>query len=343
MKYIRLFGSTSQRDAVLASIDYKILQKTMGVPGVSILQGQGGGPVPPAPSYSTPFYVENITNEVETLTISCWRSEATIPYPEIPVEYSTDGTNWSSLGTTGATQLTRTLQPGDKVYLRAITNVWYNYYEEDDAECECTIEGVSKVGGNIMSLLYGSSFTGNETTFPNETMGNFIDLLSSSKLVDASELILPATTLTFACYNGMFNECRALTTAPALPATTLAPHCYGNMFSGCASLTTAPVLPATTLTDDCYRFMFNGCISLTTAPVLPATTLADGCYQSMFIGCTKLNYIKCLATDISASRCTEEWLNGVAASGTFVKDPSMSSWITGNNGIPSGWTVQDAA
>jgi hypothetical protein len=90
--------------------------------------------------------------------------------------------------------------------------------------------------------------------------------------------------------------------------------------------------------------MFQGCISLTTAPELPATALADWCYQDMFNGCTNLNTIKCLATYISATGCTLNWVKDVAASGTFTKKASMTSWTTktGNDGIPSGWTVQDA-
>jgi len=153
---------------------------------------------------------------------------------------------------------------------------------------------------------------------------------------------LPATTLANNCYDTMFCECTGLTTAPELPATTLANYCYNQMFYGCTSLTTAPELPATTLVDSCYAYMFRGCSNLTTAPELPATTLASGCYQNMFYGCTNLNYIKCLATDISASNCTYYWVSGVAASGTFVKNPAMSSWTTGNNGIPSNWTIQNA-
>ncbi|WP_294429556.1 hypothetical protein [uncultured Treponema sp.] len=63
----------------------------------------------------------------------------------------------------------------------------------------------------------------------------------------------------------------------------------------------------------------------------------------MFKDCTSLAYIKCLATDISASACTNEWVVGVAASGTFVKAASMSDWQTESiNGIPSGWTTEDA-
>jgi len=76
---------------------------------------------------------------------------------------------------------------------------------------------------------------------------------------------------------------------------------------------------------------------------LPATTLAEGCYNSMFNGCTGLNYVKCLATNISASGCTTNWLSNVAVSGTFIKAAPMSRWTEGNNGIPSGWTIQDAA
>ena len=150
---------------------------------------------------------------------------------------------------------------------------------------------------------------------------------------------LPATALANGCYDSMFYGCTSLTTAPALPATTLAPDCYDTMFRGCTSLTTAPALPATTLANGCYDSMFYGCTSLTTAPALPATTLAEYCYRDMFNGCSKLNYIKMLATDISASNCLTVWVSGVASTGTFVKNPDMTSLPTGASGIPSGWTV----
>ena len=154
---------------------------------------------------------------------------------------------------------------------------------------------------------------------------------------------LPATSLVSACYQSMFNGCASLTQAPVLSATSLAQNCYRSMFYGCTSLTQAPVLPATTLYGQCYYQMFNGCTGLTSAPELPATTLATGCYYYMFYGCTNLNYIKCLATDISASSCLSNWVNGVASSGTFVKAASMTGWTTGIDGIPNNWTVQDAS
>ncbi|MEE3434692.1 MAG: leucine-rich repeat protein [Treponema sp.] len=152
---------------------------------------------------------------------------------------------------------------------------------------------------------------------------------------------LPATTLAEICYHGMFYGCTSLTAAPELKATTLARVCYGGMFSGCASLATAPSLPATKLAENCYSDMFSDCANLTAAPELKATTLANYCYQYMFSGCTSLASVTCLATNISASSCTTNWLKDVAASGTFTKADGMTGWTTGASGIPNGWTVRD--
>ena len=166
--------------------------------------------------------------------------------------------------------------------------------------------------------------------------------LGCQRLTTAPEL--PATTLAPYCYWSMFQDCTLLTSVPGLPATTLVQGCYNGMFRGCTSLTSVPTnyLPVTTLASYCYWRMFYGCTSLTTAPDLPALTLTEQCYYGIFQGCKKLNHIKCLATNISASSCTTNWVSNVASSGTFIKNPSMSSWTTGVNGIPSNWTVEDA-
>ena len=88
-----------------------------------------------------------------------------------------------------------------------------------------------------------------------------------------------------------------------------------------------------------FQYMFAGCTGLTSAQnlVLPATSLVVGCYRYMFQYCRNLNYIKCLATNITGQALTN-WVNGVAASGTFVKASGVS-WNTGVSGIPQGWTV----
>lgn len=163
--------------------------------------------------------------------------------------------------------------------------------------------------------------------------------LGCSSLTQAPDL--PATMVVDKCYIYMFQDCKSLTQAPELPATTLASSCYGHMFRNCTSLTQSPVLPATTLASQCYYWMFYGCTSLTQAPELPAAVLKTDCYSYMFSGCSKLNYIKMMATDISATSCLNNWVSRVASSGTFMKDPSMTSLPTGASGIPSGWTVVD--
>lgn len=276
------------------------------------------------------------------------------------------------------------------------------------------------VQGNIMSLIYGDNYTGK--TSLSDKSNKFNSLLSSSNVVNAENLILPATTLASSAYTAMFKNCTSLTTAPQLPATTfdginrcyyqmfegctslttapelpattlvnscyyrmfygctalrtapqlpattLANYCYASMFSGCISLTQAPELPATTLANKCYQGMFQFCTSLTTAPQLLATTLADSCcygmfsgctsltaapelqattlvsncYYNMFFGCTKLNYIKAMFTTKPSALYTLNWVSGVSSSGTFVKNSAATWDVTGADGIPSGWSVQNA-
>ena len=121
-------------------------------------------------------------------------------------------------------------------------------------------------------------------------------------------------------------------------------YVYGNVMSlldkdNFATMTTLPY-------DYTFQNLFKDNIYITNAEdkelVLPATVLTQNCYFQMFSGCTNLNYIKCLATDISASNCTYNWLYNVSSSGTFVKAAGFDGWTTDaddDSGIPWGWTV----
>ena len=281
------------------------------------------------------------------------------------IDYKLNSGEWVSItSNTGSSAPTITVNSGDKLQFRGNNTQYATSYSKYNSFTGSTAS--FEIEGNIMSLIYGDDFK-NKLTISSTYA--FASLFSECvNLVSSENLILPATTLNIMCYADMFNGCASLTTAPALPATTLASNCYASMFKGCTSLTTAPALPATTLayqcygqmfwsctslttapdlpattlTDSCYRQMFYGCTSLATAPALPATTLISSCYYNMFYGCSSLNYIKCLAIDISASYSTYYWVDGVAATGTFVKAAGMTKWRTGKDGIPSGWTVQDA-
>jgi hypothetical protein len=89
--------------------------------------------------------------------------------------------------------------------------------------------------------------------------------------------------------------------------------------------------------------MFRGCTSLTTAPELPATTLASNCYHGMFQGCTSLAYIAVKFNSFTgASSPVTDWMDGVAASGTFRCPTALGTDATisrGASACPYGWTV----
>lgn len=263
------------------------------------------------PDYTEPFYLENTGTSAKTANIYKYTSSA----PSITIQYSTNKTTWTSLGSTNGTSssspLNLNVPAKSKVYLRCSTNSWcvpnaFNKIKYSDT-----------IGGNIMSLVYGSSFTGDETTYPNNSSTHiFYCIFESTSITDASKLLLPATTIPqysyyrmFAnctklvnapeelpgttldvnCYQGMFNGCSLLVNAPSiLPATTLYNYCYESMFKNCTALVNAPSLPAKTMKEHCYDSMFNGCTSLVTAPSLPAKSLIKTCYISMFEGCTAL-------------------------------------------------------
>ena len=171
------------------------------------------------------------------------------------------------------------------------------------------------ISGNIMSLIYGDNFI-NQTTFNGGTY-NFCSIFKKAKCISAENLILPALTLTQYCYRAMFSWSTYLTTPPQLPAMTLAKGVYWYMFESCA---------------------------ITEAPELLAETLVAECYGSMFTGCSSLNFIKCMANaGFNTTNCKQNWTNGVASSGTFVKDSgvAVNTWGRGANGIPTNWLVYD--
>lgn len=246
------------------------------------------------------------------------------------------------------------LYPGDAVYM--VGNMDKGVSSSDNSISNIfTFSGKVNLSGNIMSLTYGlnrntlkpirpedlpyQSFT----RYQNRNMGEFGRIFKNQPVVDAGNLVLPSTILNNYTYWEMFYGCTYLTTPPKkLPALYVYLQTYGSMFDGCTSLTTAPVLSATTLGQNSYRNMFRNCTSLTTAPVLPATTLTSRCYYQMFYGCTSLNYIKAMFTSTPGSY-TQDWVKGVSATGTFVKNTSATWNVTGTSGIPSGWTVQTAS
>lgn len=305
-------------------------------------------PSEPQHDYSQDYFT-TIATESGTIRFSIESGVPTSFFSSI--SYSTDGGNtWTTTNNVDEQEVTVNVNvnEGDKILWKGSGKaLGHGYYDQDyyayyyDAHCSFYKYEGFEVEGNIMSLLNGDNFYG--TQLDSEYTYQFVLLFANSHITSAENLIFPQNT-TWGCYNAMFSGCGYLKKAPQLLATTLADNCYYAMFNGCSLLTKAPkILPATTLSNNCYYQMFYNCNALTTAPELPAPTLVRNCYYQMFNGCRNLNYIKCLATNISASNCTYGWVYNVASSGTFVKAASMTSWTRGNNGIPSySWTVQNA-
>ena len=271
------------------------------------------------------FFIENRDNTYATLTILKNNSSA----PAVTVYISTDQTTWTSMGNTTTTGITATIPANGKLYLKASVNNWgtSSYYNK------ISVDKNFNAGGNILSLIWGDSFSG-QTNVKSYDYA-LRNLFYQASIVSAENLVLPSRTYNY-CYQAMFAG-STLVTPPKLPATTLTPYCYLNMFSNCRSLTTAPEISATTLANYCCSGMFQTCTSLTTSPVLNARTLVQCCYNNMFSECSSLNSITTYANSISANYCLAGWVNRVAASGTF-HNLGTATYKSGTGGIPSGWT-----
>lgn len=314
------------------------------------------------------FTIESLeSGNTITLTIKADVGTADVAW----IAWSKDKTNWTTTNNVDNQAVTITVSVGlnEKVYLKGSGKQLCTNASSSSTQTNFSSTKNFIIYGNIASLLFGDNFE-NVTEFPSGSTLNFACLFFGiNKLKNIDNLILPFTTLTTRCYTSLFRGIGVTSCNLMLPATTIASNSYENMFrdcsslttppkmyvtsfigtnnmqymfSGCSSLAEAPELPATSTALACYQYMFQNCTSLTKAPVLPAKTLANYSYRNMFNGCTNLQEVTCLATDISATDCLTNWLNNVKATGTFYKNPNMSSFPSGASGIPSGWTTEAA-
>ena len=278
---------------------------------------------------STPLTLEAVENG----TINIINPNALL------IEHSFDGSNWEG---TNSNPITIAVKAGDKVRFRGDNAAYNAFGDRGEQPTRIVCSNDCYLYGNIMSLISSTEFSTLKTlpkaggddqydmdmtfaylfTTPTESIDEFYTKQTTIKNHPSKDLMLPATKTT---------RCG-----------------YMYMFAGCQGLTRAPELPATDLGWGCYHQMFADCINLEKAPDLPAAVLSNDAYSSMFYNCSKLNYVKCLATDISADGCTFGWLDGVSATGTFVKAKGMEDWTVGPqgewnniNGIPEAWTVQE--
>ena len=126
--------------------------------------------------------------------------------------------------------------------------------------------GTFIVYGNIMSLQYGFDFQDQNvlkwdfhTRTSDYQPGSRIGLFwNCDRVLDASNLILPATTLV--------------------------PYAYASMFFNSANLTGTPELPATTLVEGCYYCMYFTAQKVNHIRCLATDTSASRCTVSWLYG-----------------------------------------------------------
>ena len=227
--------------------------------------------------------------------------------------YSLNDGEWTDYTATTSGNILN-LNAGDVIKFKATTD---SYGNSNTWTTFSASTATFDIEGNIMSILYGDNFADQTTLTADYT---FFRLLQNAKIVNAENLVLPATTLRRSCYRDMMNNCQLMVKAPQLPATTLAQECYWATFYNCVSLEESPLL-------------------------LSTGAVPTRGYSDMFTNCTSLKKVTCLATSIAGDNTTTYWLKNVAPTGTFYKNPSMAGWPSGADtlpsGIPNGWTVQD--
>ena len=179
--------------------------------------------------------------------------------------------------------------------------------------------------GNILSLEYGDNFEG-QTGF-----------ITSSRPFYSTfrNTMLPGS----GTYHTGIRDAKNLVLPPSVVT-----DCYRSCFHGNINMISMPELPAKTPATGCYFFMFGNCESLTSSSVIQLESLASGSCCQMFQYCGKLAEITCLAqSGIDQNDSTTNWVQQYVSGlrqGTFYKHPN-ATWPTGNNGIPTGWTVID--
>lgn len=206
--------------------------------------------------------------------------DGTFSFTKDGLSYSLDGDTWSSLT---ANTPTPTIVAGSKIYFKGNLSQAGNGY---DGIGLFSSTNKFNAMGNVASLTYGDNAEGTTSLKSGYVYSRLFK--NCINLVNASGLVMSATTLEKGCYYEMFYGCTSLENAPNLLAETLPQYCYRSMFQGCTSLVNTPLIGAVTAGMQSCDSMFYGCTSLVNSCELNVTTTAERCFQNMFLNCSSL-------------------------------------------------------
>lgn len=145
------------------------------------------------------------------------------------------------------------------------------------------------VYGNINSLYAGDNFMDDLRSY----RFMFQHLFAQSKVVDASNLIIPYNSVQDLAFYQMFIYCDYLIKAPSvLPAEFVNYRGYEEMFSGCTSLEEGPKeIWAKELGEQACLKMFIACYSMKEFPMFAPNVLGNSCCNNMFYECRSIKDI----------------------------------------------------
>lgn len=239
-KYIGIYPTSG---AVQSAIDEGQLHK----PYIAIVQD--GNYIDWNTYDNTPVYsAMPLTFEITSPGVIKWSCDSSV---KLTIQYNKNNGEWISItANTGSSAPTISVENGDKVQFRGNNNAYNNSGYFMGSTCGF------KVYGNIMSLINSTNYATLISLTNDYAFQYFFQ--SCTGLTDASNLILPATSLTEWCYSSMFLGCTNLTTAPTLPATTLKKRCYNSMFYNCTSLNYIMCLAINKSVSGCLLSWVNG-------------------------------------------------------------------------------------
>jgi uncharacterized protein YjdB len=183
-----------------------------------------------------------LTFEIVTSGTIKWYNSS--PYYGHSIEYNKNAGGWTSIrSTSGSATPTITANAGDVIQFRG-NNTSYYSGAGDTSYSKFSSTASYNIRGNIMSLIQSENFD-TATTLADRA---FYGMFGGENIIDASNLLLPATSLGKYCYYNLFNQCYSLTAAPVLPATVLSEGCYQRLFYNCYNLNNIKCLAETNIT-----------------------------------------------------------------------------------------------
>ena len=289
----------------------------------------GGAPQPIDYGY---FRVVPLVNCTVTMTIPGGSSGVT------DMAYSVDGgETWNVSTKVSGTQLRIQVAGTAEVpilWKGHATALSFGTANNQNASISST--GTIDIEGDFNSLLYGDNYIQDYALATYALVRLF---RGNTKLRYAHNSIIHCTTTGVNTLDSLFHSTTNLESPPIMKMESIGAAACNYMFYN-SGIRYCPQPNIKNISPRCFVNMFCGCTNITEGMDLPALTLVDSCYSGMYQNCSNLAKIKMLATGIYANGCLNNWVSGVAAEGTFIKNANATWDKTGANGVPTGWTIQ---